>query len=154
MDTKQYILNSIDLTQHITKPTRKDKTLIDHISSNLAQKIILQEVVKADEISDHDLGYIIVNIRKQRFKPRYKIIRDENNFFENDYINDFSQLPLNIVYGVADPNDQVEMLNNLLTECLARHAPTKRIKFARPLSNQRTLSRRLGKTNRETIKTI
>ena len=126
------ILNTFDLTQHITKPTRKDRTLIDHISTNLPEKVIHQNVIKTDEISDHDLGYIIMNIRKQRFEPRYKVIRDEKRFSMNDYVNDFSHLPFNIVYAVDDPNDQVSMLQHLISDCLSRHAPLKRIKFTRP----------------------
>lgn len=131
-ETYMNILNTFDLSQHVTKPTRKDKTLIDHISTNLPEKIIHQNVIKTDEISDHDLGYVIINIRKQRFEPRYKVIRDEKRFSLNDYITDFSQLPFNIVYAVDDPNDKVSMLNHLITECLSRHAPLKRTRFTRP----------------------
>ena len=113
-------------------PTRKNKTLIDHISTNLPEKVTHQNVIKTDEVSDHDLCYIIVNIRKQRFEPRYKIIRDEKHFSMNDFVNDFSHLPLNIVYAINDPNDQVSILQDLISECLSRHAPLKRIKFTRP----------------------
>lgn len=28
-----------------------------------------------DEISDHDTPYVIVNIKKERYEPRYKYIR-------------------------------------------------------------------------------
>ena len=54
------------------------KTLIDHIITNILEKLIHQNVVLADEIGDHDLPYVILNIRKQKFEKRYKYIRDEN----------------------------------------------------------------------------
>ena len=49
-----------------------------------------------------------------------------------NYINDFSQLPLSTVYSFDDPDDQVETLNKLITDSLSRHAPIKRTKFTRP----------------------
>ena len=63
------ILDTFNLTQHIDSATRKNKTLIDHISSNLPEKLVHNGVIPADEISDHDMPYIITNIRKQRFEP-------------------------------------------------------------------------------------
>ena len=38
------------------------KKLIDHIITNIPQKRIHQNVALADEISDHDLPYFILNI--------------------------------------------------------------------------------------------
>ena len=73
-----------------------------------------------------------MNIRKQRFEPRYKIIRNEKNFSLQNYVRDFSQLPLNIIYSFDDPNDQVDTLNSLITDCLSRHVPVKRVKLTRP----------------------
>ena len=40
--------------QHVTKPTRKGKTLIDHTSSNISTKVIHCNVVSTDEVSDYD----------------------------------------------------------------------------------------------------
>ena len=41
--TKRYqnTLHSFNLHQHITKPTRKGKSLIDHICSNIPKKLIM-----------------------------------------------------------------------------------------------------------------
>ena len=49
-----------------------------------------------------------------------------------NFISDFSQLPLSIVYGFEDPNDQISMLNKLITDSIAEHAPVKITKFTRP----------------------
>ena len=75
---------------------------------------------------------MVLNIKKQKFQPRYKFIRDEKSFNLENYINDFRQLPLSTVYSFEDPDDQVETLNKLITDCLSRHAPIKRLKFTRP----------------------
>lgn len=74
--SKRYkdILSSYNLFQLIKKPTRKLKTLIDHIITNIPNKVIRTDVLETDEISDHDTPYILSNIKKERFEPRYKYV--------------------------------------------------------------------------------
>ena len=64
--TKRYknILHSFNLHHHITKPTRKDKSLIDDICSNVPKKLIHNDVIYTDEINDHVTPFVIVNIKK------------------------------------------------------------------------------------------
>ena len=133
-DTYLNILESFNLTQHVTKPTRKSKTLIDHIITNVNTKLIAKDIVYCDEISDHDAPFCIFKISKPRFEPRYKYIRDERSLVMNDFINDFQYLPFNIVYSVDDVSDKVSMLNELITSCIDRHAPVRRVKITRPSS--------------------
>ena len=54
--TRRYknLLHTFSLHQHITKATRKYKTLIDHISSNMNNKLLHTDVLMTDEFSDHD----------------------------------------------------------------------------------------------------
>ena len=61
---KKYInvLETFHLKQHIVKQTRMQKKLIDHIITNIPEKRIHQNVALADEITDHDLPYFILNI--------------------------------------------------------------------------------------------
>ena len=80
------ILHAFSLQQHVTKPTRKGKTLILHISSNISTKLIHCNVISTDEISDHDEPYAIFNIQKERFQKEYKYVRDEKNLDMNKYI--------------------------------------------------------------------
>ena len=75
---------------------------------------------------------MVSNIKKQNFQPRYKFVHDEKPFNLENYINDFSQLPLSTIYSFDDPDYQVETLNNLITDCLSRQAPIKCIKLTRP----------------------
>ena len=74
---------------------------------------------------------MVLNIKKQKFQPRYKFVRDEKSFNLENYLKEFSQLPLSTVYSFDDPDDQVETINKLITDCLSRHAPIKRTKFTR-----------------------
>ena len=116
----------------MTKPTSKGKTVIDHICSNIPNKLIHGDIIYTDEISDHDCSYTIFNIRKERFEPRYKYIRIEKNLNMNNYISNFKN-PTNLVYAFDEPDDQIDVLNNLANQCIVDHAPTKKVKFTRPL---------------------
>ena len=69
------ILHTFSLKQHVTKSTRKGKTLIDLISSNISTKLIHCNVISTDEISDHDNPYVIFSIKKERFQKRYTYVR-------------------------------------------------------------------------------
>ena len=83
------ILHTFSLQQHVTKPTRKGKTLINHISSNISTKLIHCNVISTDEISDHDEPYAMFNIKRERFQKQYKFGRDEKNLDMNNYKLDF-----------------------------------------------------------------
>ena len=47
-------------------------------------------------------------------------------------MEDFSSLPLNIVYGPEPPDDMVNVMNSLIKECIDRHAPLRKVKITRP----------------------
>ena len=113
----------------MTKPTRKGKNLIDHIFSNIPSKLIHSDLIYTHEISDHDCPYTIFNIKKERFKPRYKYIIIEKNLNMNNYISDFKKLPTNLVCAFDEPADQIDVLNNLINQCISDYAPTKKVKF-------------------------
>ena len=101
-----------------------NKTLIDYICSNVPNKLIHNDVIYTDEISDHDTPLVILNIKKERYEPRHKYIRDERKVDMNQYVNDFSKLPLSLVYGFNELEDQISTLNKLFTDCLESHALT------------------------------
>ena len=131
--TKTSFLHSFNLYQHITKPTRKGKSLIDHICSNVPKKLVHNNVIYTDEISDYDTPFVILNLIKERYEPGYKYIRDERKVDMNQYVNDFSKLPLNLVYGFKEPECQISILNKLFSDCLESHASTRRVKLTRPI---------------------
>ena len=128
------ILETFNLKQHVKQPTRKSKSLIDHIVSNLEAKLITGDVIECDEISDHDAPFCIFKLTKERYEPRFKYLRNEKTLVMNDYIDDFRQLPLNIVYAFDNVSDKVNILNKLITDCIDRHAPIRRVKITRPSS--------------------
>ena len=108
------------------------KTLIDHIITNIREKLIHQNVVLADEIDDHNLPYVILNIRKQKFEKYYKCIRDEKRFELSKHQKDFSQIPMSVADIFDNPNDQLYMLNELTLSCINQHTPLRCVKLTRP----------------------
>ena len=50
----------------------------------------------------------------------------------DEYIKDFSRLPLTITNLLDDPNDNLSILNDLVRKCIDDHAPLKRVKLTRP----------------------
>ena len=49
-------------------------------------------------------------------------------------LTDLQQLHLNLVYSFDDPDDEVAMLNKLITDFNNIHAPLKRVKLTRPIA--------------------
>ena len=68
----------------------------------------------------------------ERYQPRFKYIRDNSKLVLEDLKADFQKLPFSTVYAMEDPEDKLDIFNNLVTECIDRHAPLKRIKCTRP----------------------
>ena len=58
----------------------------------------------------------------------------EKSLVMENYVTNFQQLPLNLVYSLDDPDDQVAMLNKLITDCNKIHSPLKRVKLTRPVA--------------------
>ena len=137
------------MQQHGTKQTRKGKTLIDHICSNIPSKLIHCYVIYADEMSDHDCPYTIFNIKKESFEPRYNYIRIEKSLNMNNYISDFKKLPTNLVYVFDEPDDHLDVLNNLINQCIsdpASRPPAPWMKNPNHFENLRNTSRNSNHT--------
>ncbi|XP_057310275.1 uncharacterized protein LOC130648252 [Hydractinia symbiolongicarpus] len=128
----QDTLMTYDLKQHITKPTRKSTSLIDHVISNIPEKVVSENVLLCDEISDHDAPHVVMNIKKDKFEKRYKFIRDEKQLNIDEYISDIEKIPFSLIDTFDDPEDQLYVMNELILSCINSHAPLKRCKFTRP----------------------
>ena len=95
-------------------------------------KLLHTDVLITDEISDQDTRYGNFNIKKKRYEPRYKYVRNGEDLTMNDYVPDFKMLPTSIVFVFDDPNDQIVMCNKMITYCKTDHAPIKKVKFTPP----------------------
>ena len=46
-------------------------------------------------------------------------------------MNDFQHLPPSLVYSLDDAEDQINILNKLITDCINEHSPLRRVKLTR-----------------------
>ena len=86
------------------------------------------------EISDHEMPYATLNVKKERYEQRYKYFCNEKDIDINSYLSDFRELPLNLVHAFDEPDDQVTILNKLIFDCIEKHAPIKRVRLTRPVA--------------------
>ena len=56
----------------------------------------------------------------------------EKNLNMNNSISDFKKLPTNFVYAFDEPDDKIDVLNNLVNRYISDRAPTKKVKLTRP----------------------
>ena len=131
-DRYNTMLDQFNCKNHVKKATHFCKSSIDHIITNIPDKVQHTDVIPCKTISDHDCPYILINIKGETFRPRYKYIRNYKNFDLTKYMNEFSQLPINIVYAVSDPVEKLDIFNSLICECINNHAPLVRSKITRP----------------------
>lgn len=98
-------------------------TLIDHVISNAPNRITYTNVLPCPSvmISNHDTPYVCINVRIKRFQPRYKMIRNEREFDEIKFLQDFSELLFNAIYSTDDIDDKLDLFISLLPTFIGRH---------------------------------
>ena len=123
--------STFNLTQLINQPTRateNGESLIDVVMTT-NEKLIASNDVLMSTISDHNLVYISLKLKKPRIKPCYVTIRSYTNYSADNFLRDLSYAPFHIISLFDDFNDQVDVFNELFLEVLSQHAPVKRVKI-------------------------
>ena len=129
------MLDSYSLHRHVKVPTcitSKLSMLIDHIVCNVPNRVTYTNVFPCPTVSDHDAPYVCRNVRVKHFQSRYKFIRSEKEFDEQKFIEDFSKLPLNLIYSTDDIDEKLNLFNSTFPSCLDIHAPLRKIRVTRP----------------------
>ena len=123
------------------------KTLIDRIITNHSQRGTNTGIIPCSIVSDHDVIYTCVNLRPPWFHPRYKFIRDFRNFNEDMFKEDFSTLPLSLIYHLNDPDEQLREWHVLKAAHKAiyshdwpRNLQLEQVKHARNLRSSSTIN--------------
>ena len=104
----------------------------DHIVSSIPNRVTYCSVLPCSTISDHDGPYACINIRVNRFQPRFKWLRNEKQSDKQAFNEDLKATPFNLVYSVEDPDEKLEIFNSLLRTCVDKHAPLRKTKITRP----------------------
>ena len=123
--------SSFNLTQLINKPTRvteNGESLIDVVMTT-NEKLIASNDVLMSTISDHNLVYISLKLKKPRIKSCYVTTRSYTQYKADNFLRDLSYAPFHIIGLFDDFNDQVDVFNELFLEVLNQHAPVRRVKI-------------------------
>ena len=129
----QALLNfysTFNLAQLITQPTRiteSSATLLDVILVSNKELIIESNVVPIS-ISDHDLVYATLQLKKERKKPVYVNARSFRQYNPNSFLQDMSYAPWSVINVFDDMDDKLNAFNLILNNILDLHAPIKRVK--------------------------
>ena len=143
------LLNSFNLQQLIKEPTRKDN-LLDLLITNNPRLIINSGVLDPIHDLDHCTIFGKLNYNIKYNKPFRRTIWD---YPAGDYVklNDqLLQIPWGLVVGESDNvNDAVEMLTQLIKQCVNNCIPHKTIKiFTKDKSGMTPRVKQLFKTTR------
>ena len=121
---------SFNLTQMINSPTRvteETESLIDVIITSTPKQIKTTEVMHCS-VSDHDLIYATLELKKARSKPVYITTRSFKHYNSASFSCDISQASWSVAEIFDDVDDQLFIFNSLFNEILDQQAPLKIIK--------------------------
>ena len=121
---------SYNLSQLITRPTRVTETTSSILDVILASdtKQVLNVMVLESSISDHDLVYITLKLKKERSKPVYITTRSYKHYKADAFYDDVSKAPWSIIDVFDDVEDKLHVFNLLFSSILDQHAPIKTFK--------------------------
>ena len=117
--------------QMVTQPTRitdSTEALLDIILVSNAKQVIEAKVLPSS-ISDHDLVYVTLRLKKQRTPSTFRTIRSFKNYSSERFNNDITRAPWSVLETFDDPDDKLHAFNLLFNEILDRHAPLKTIRL-------------------------
>ena len=123
--------SSFNLSQLINQPTRvteNSKTLIDVFLTSTPNLVAETKVVPVS-ISDHDLVFASLKLKKERTKPVYIYARSYKRYNREAFLKDMSAAPWSVVDCFDDVEDSLNAFNLLFNEILDCHAPVKKIKI-------------------------
>ena len=114
-----------NLEQLIKKPTRvtnTSSTLIDLIFTNQPNNISSSGVIDLG-MSDHNLIYAVKNMTMPKYRQTCLRVRNYKRFNDNDFIQDLSRIPWNIITQCVNPNDSWQIWKSFFLEVIDRNAP-------------------------------
>ena len=122
---------TFNLTQLINSPTRiteRSQSLIDVIMTT-NKEIVTSSGILTSSISDHNLIYLLLDLKVPRAKPSYVSIRSYKSYNPTKFLEDLQFVPFHMANFFDDVSDQVDVYGILFLDVLNDHAPIKTIKI-------------------------
>ena len=111
------------VVKQLTCVMQHSRTQIDHTVTNYPKRISYTGIIPTAILSDHDAISACVNLQVPRFKTHYNYICQEKDLDEHALKEDFSSLPLHMIYSLECPDDMLDTINTLIKECIDCHIP-------------------------------
>ena len=92
------------------------------------EKQVQKAFVMQSSISDHDLVYVTLRLKKARPKPVFITTRSFKRYNPNVFYNNVCQAPWSIIDTFCDVEDKLYAFNSLFNEISDQHAPLKTFK--------------------------
>nr|CAH7733641.1 unnamed protein product [Callosobruchus chinensis] len=127
------MLNSLEMSQMITEPTRitlQSESLIDVLLSN-CNTLVETTFVDSVSFSDHDCVCGILNCEKPTIEPKIITYRDFKNFNEDEFINDLNNANLDSIFYIYDIDEKVNSFCEMLLRIFDKHIPLKTVKVTK-----------------------
>ena len=122
-------MEQFGLIQQVTVPNRQTEvssTLIDHVYSNSPSNISSVTVPKVG-LSDHYPIFLTRKINASLPKSSHYTIkyRSYKNFNEENFINELSSAPWDVIKVFEDPDDILETWSTMFLDIVDIHLPVK-----------------------------
>ena len=121
---------AFNLSQLVHQPTRvteTSKSLLDILLVSNKNLVIETKVIPVS-ISDHDLIYATLKLKKERSKPVYVPVRSFKHYDTEAFLKDMFQVPWPVIDTFDNVEDSLDAFNLLFNEVLDNHAPIRNIK--------------------------
>ena len=120
--------NLTQLIHSLTRITETSQSLIDVVMTT-NKEIVSSSGVLTSSMSDHNLIYLLLDLKVPRAKPSYVSIRSYKNYNPTKFLEDLQHDPFHMVNFFDDIRDQVDVYGILFLDVLNEHAPIRRIKI-------------------------
>lgn len=111
-----------------THHTRSTSSLLDLCIIDDANKLVNHEQRDICFLSAHDLIGITYNIKIERVPRRPVCVRDFQTFEVDDFLDDLDKKEWNDLYQTTNVDVKVQIFNEVLINCLNKHAPYRAIR--------------------------
>ena len=130
----QALLNfctAFNLTQMINQPTRISETSTTLIDVILASNtdLVKEARVLPCSISDHDLVYLVLNLKKDRPKPVYITTRGFKDYDQEAFRKDINADLCSVIDIFDEVDDKLYASHRIFYDILDSYAPTKEVKI-------------------------
>lgn len=129
------VFENYNFSQIINEPTRvtaNSASLLDAIFVSDTSLICESGVIPADFISDHQMIYCTLNLKKDKVEPKIVRYRCFKHFNNNIFQQDLHSLPFDNIIYEPDIDRKVELLSEYILLLFDIHAPVREARVTKP----------------------